>query len=107
MEVEVDGCDNKEVEEWIYESSPHAKPHPGTYERDTDFRKDKRLGEGVSKKGRGNFGTSGNPGRPSEFAPADEQHPLVHLTPVCPVNVTRTAYITINSRYRNDNQARI
>ena len=69
MEVEVDGCDNKEVEEWIYESSPHAKPHPGTYERDTDFRKDKRLGEGVSKKGRGIFGTSGNPGRPSEFAP--------------------------------------
>ena len=55
---------------WKSESSPHAKPHPGTYERDTDFRKDKRLGEGVSKKGRGIFGTSGNPGRPSEFAPA-------------------------------------
>ena len=54
---------------WKSESSPHAKPHPGTYERDTDFRKDKRLGEGVSKKGRGIFGTSGNPGRPSEFAP--------------------------------------
>ena len=55
---------------WKSESSPHAKPHPGTYERDTDFRKDKRLGEGVSKKGWGIFGTSGNPGRPFEFAPA-------------------------------------
>ena len=64
---------------WKSESSPHAKPHPGTYERDTDFRKDKRLGEGVSKKGRGIFGTSGNPGRPSEFAPETIALIFTHL----------------------------
>ena len=64
-----DGCHIKGVKEKMLEGSSHTQPHGGSSEVNIGSHIDKASEEGFFMKWLEIFGTSGNHGRPSAFAP--------------------------------------